>query len=97
MISHLTSAVISLQQMAGTVSKKLKFLEKHFRHSHADLMAANANSVSHVQILLPNEMKDDNFSMGSDKKRNSLTKGDVLQLKSNMINQSKEVKAQPSN
>ena len=67
MISQLTSAVISLHQIVGSVSKKLNSLEKHFRHSHADLKAANANSVSQIQIMLPNDSEDDDLGMEFDK------------------------------
>ena len=50
----------------GSVSKKLNSLEKHFRHSHADLKAANANLVSQIQIILPNELDDDDLGMQFD-------------------------------
>mgnify|MGYP006129844457 CR=1 FL=1 len=48
------------------MSKKLNSLEKNLRHSHADFVAANANSVSHVQIMLPSEIEDDDIGMRSD-------------------------------
>ena len=48
------------------MSKKLNSLEKHFRHSQADIKAAYANKVSHVQIMLPNDTEDDDLEMGSD-------------------------------
>jgi len=67
LISQLTSAVISLHQIVGTVSKKLNSLEKHLRHSHADLKAVNANRVEHVQIMLPNDSEDDELGMNFDK------------------------------
>ena len=67
MISKLTSAVISLHQIIDTVSKKLNSLEKNLRHSHADFVAANANEISHVQILLSNEIEDDDLIMEIDK------------------------------
>ena len=61
LISQLTSLVVSLHQIVGSVSKKLNSLEKHLRHSHADLKVPNANSVSQIQILLTNELNDDDY------------------------------------
>lgn len=66
MISQLTSSVISLHQIVNTVSKKLNSLEKHLRHSQADLKAVNANPVLHKQIMLPNDSEGDELGIKFD-------------------------------
>ena len=58
LITQFTSAIISLHQIVGTVSEKLNSLEKHLRHSYAYLKEANSNSISHIHIMLPNEVGD---------------------------------------
>jgi hypothetical protein len=66
LISQLTSAVISLHQIVGSVSKKLNSLEKQLRHSQADSKAVNANPVLHKQIMLTNVSEDDELGMKFD-------------------------------
>ena len=83
LISKLTSAVISLHQIVSNVSKKINSLEKHIRHSHADMKVANANLISHVQIMLPDELDDHESGVQFDE---SITLIDVQSTTANYQN-----------
>jgi len=45
LIPQLTSAIISLHQAVGTVSKKLNSVEKHMRHIQSNVSAAIATAI----------------------------------------------------
>ena len=71
----------------GSVSKKLNSLEKHLRHSHADLKAANANPVSQIQILLPDELDgDDDLGMYFDESISLMDSKSTLVIRETQTN-----------
>jgi len=46
LIPQLTSAIVSLHQAVGTVSKKLNSVEKHMRHIQSNVSAAIATATA---------------------------------------------------